>query len=135
MAKGISFTGDKEILKNLEKSVKVMAKTAEEGLIEVGERGVAILDRNTPVDEGRLRASMSYTIAKKVEAPLGGNGEDILRKNKADDQVVIGTNVIYAEHVEFRSKNGSAGFMLRSYKQLVPIAKKVLATVISKRFK
>lgn len=139
MAKGISFTGDKEILNNLKKSVKVMSETSQEGLMEIGERGVGILDRNTPVDQGRLRSSMSYTmsytIANKIKVPVGGNGQDILRKSKPKDRVVIGTNVIYAEYVEFRSKNGSAGYMLRSYKQLVPIAKKVLATVVSKRFR
>ena len=135
MADGFKFTGSDDILKNLKDSVKVVSETTQEGLIEIGERGVAILDRNTPVDEGRLRSSMSYTIANKVEAPLGGKGEDILRKSKDKDQVIIGTNVIYAAFVEYRAKNGSAGYMLRSYKQLVPIAKKVLETVLKKRFK
>ena len=135
MPKGISFEGDKEILENLIKSVKVMAKTTNEALIEIGERGVGILDRNTPVDKGRLRQSMSYTISGKVTAPLGGTGDDILRKSNNDDEVVIGTNVIYAEPVEFKSKNGSAGYMFRSYKQLVPIAKKVLGKFIKTRFR
>lgn len=126
----------REIQNNLEKQVKVVSKTLEEGLKEVGERAVGVLDRNTPVDEGRLRNSMSYTIAGQVYDPLGADEtNDKLRKITDKDKVIIGTNVKYAARVEYLAKNGSAGFMLRSYKLLVPIAKRVLESVMRRRFK
>jgi len=132
----ITVLNEKEVLKNMNDSVKVMSKTVEEGLIEIGERGVEILDRNTTVISGRLRNSMSYTIGGKVVDPLGADfADDKLRKNRKKDRVIIGTNVIYAPSVEYLAKNGSAGFMLRSYKQLVPIAKKIMATILKRRFK
>jgi len=126
----------KEIQNNLEKQTIVVSKTLEEGLREVGERAVGILDRNTPVDEGRLRNSMSYTIAGDVVDPLRAESSgDKLRKITDKDKVVIGTNVVYGPRVEYLAKNGSAGFMLRSYKQLLPIAKRILESVMKRRFK
>ena len=133
----VEFVNMKEIEKNLLDSVKVMSKTVEEGLTEVGERGVGILDRNTPVGEtSRLRQSMSYTINRKVKSPLSPKSQaDVIRRAKTKDEVVIGTNVVYAAYVEYMAKNGSQGYMNRSYKQLKPIAKKIMATVIGRKFK
>lgn len=117
-----------EIQANIDKALKVVAKTTEEALLEVGERGVAILKNNTPVDSGRLRNSMSYTVSNRVE---GNTGPDSDAVNKSNDKntVTIGTNVIYAPRVEFMAKNGSQGFMQRSFNQLVPIAKSVFTSV------
>jgi hypothetical protein len=113
--------GDKEIIANLENVLKIVAKTQVEALEEVGQRGVGILKLNTPVDTGRLRNSMGYTVANKVEG-----GENTVNRTSEKDSVYLGTNVIYAPSVEYRSKNGSQGFMLRSFNQLVPIAKKII---------
>ena len=130
------FVNLKEIEKNLLDSIKVMAVGTEQGLAEVGERGVGILKRNTPVAEGRLRNSMSYTINRKVVSPLGPeSSSDVIRKNNKKDEVVIGTNVIYAAWVEYMAKNGSQGYMYKSFKQLKPIAKKVLETAIRRAYK
>lgn len=132
----MKLLGVDAINKALDKSVKVMSNTIEESFIEVGERAVSILDKNTPVQEGRLRNSMSYTISGKVFDPLGAMGSgDKLNPSKEKDRVIIGTNVVYAAWVEYMSNNGSAGFMLRSYKQLIPIAKKVVGEVIKRSFK
>ena len=138
----VEFVNMKEIEKNLLNSVKVMSKTVEEGLTEVGERGVGILKRNTPVYSGpdhtggRLRQSMSYTINRKVKSPLSPKSQaDVIGRVKTKDEVVIGTNVVYAAYVEYMANNGSQGYMNRSYKQLKPIAKKIMATVIGRKFK
>ena len=132
----IKILNEKEIQKKISDSVVVMSKTVSSGLVEVGERAVEILDRNTPVQDGRLRASMSYTTDGKVVDPLRAKSEDDkLRKITENDKIVVGTNVKYAPKVEYLAQNGSAGFMLRSYKQLVPIAKKVLETVLKRGFK
>ena len=113
--------GDREIIANLENVLKIFSKTQVEALEEVGQRGVGILKLNTPVDTGRLRNSMGYTVANKVEG-----GENTVNRTSEKDSVYLGTNVIYAPSVEYRSKNGSQGFMLRSFNQLVPIAKKII---------
>ena len=118
----------KDIIKNIDKFVKVASTNITEGLDEVGERGTGIAKKNTPVTSGRLRNSMSYTVDNKVK---GGTG-DILNKSSDKKTVIIGTNVIYGPKVEYTSTTGSKGFMLRSYKQLKPIAEKVLGTFIKK---
>lgn len=126
--------GLKEVQKNIVEAIKIASTTNDEALIEIGERGVGILKSNTPVIEGRLINSMSYTVAGKVIDPLGANApEDKLKVNKDKRVVVIGTNVIYAPWVEFMSKNGSAGYMRRSYNTLKPIATKIIKTMFKKR--
>ena len=118
----------KDIIKNIDKFVKVAASNIEEGLDEVGLRGVGIIKKQSPTISGRLKNSMSYTRNNKVK---GGTG-DILNKSSDKKTVVMGTNVIYGPRVEYTSTKGSKGFMLRSYKQLKPIAEKVLGTFIKK---
>jgi hypothetical protein len=118
----------KQIEKNIDKFVKVAASNIEEGLDEVGERGTGIVKKNTPVNSGRLRNSMSYTVGGKVK---GGKGK-ILKKSYDKKTVIIGTNVIYGPNVEYTSTTGSKGFMLRSYKHWKPIAEKILGKFIKK---
>lgn len=126
--------GTNQVNKKLKDTIKVIAKTQTEGLIEIGERGVKILKLNTPVDSGRLRNSMSYTIDKNSIDPLGADEpDDKLPIIKSKSKVIIGTNVIYAPSVEFLSQNGSAGFMLRSYKQLKPISQKIIQTIFKRK--
>ena len=87
----------------------------------------------TPVDSGRLRASMSYTTDGKVVDPLGAkNSNDKLMAISNDKNVIIGTNVVYGPHVEYMSQNGSKGFMLRAYKSLRPIATIIMQTFFKK---
>lgn len=126
--------GEAKIKANLKKQMKIAAKTKTEGLIEIGERGVGILKLNTPVKEGRLRGSMSYTIDNKSIDPLGAfDSKDKLPTISTDKTVVVGTNVIYAPRVEFLSQTGSAGFMLRSYKQLKPKAEEIMKKIFGRK--
>jgi len=132
----VAIEGADKIKINLNKQMKIAAKTKTEGLIEIGERGVGILKLNTPVKEGRLRGSMSYTIDKKTEVPLWMSKNisgDELDKITTDKVVIIGTNVVYAARVEFLSKTGSAGYMLRSYKQLKPKAMEIIKKVFGRK--
>jgi len=123
----------KQIASNIDKFVKVASSNIEEGLDEVGERGVAIIKKNTPIVSGRGRNSMSYTTNNKVVTPDKPDFPgDELKKSKNKKEVIMGTNVIYMPKVEYTSTTGSKGFMLRSYKQLKPIAEKVLGTFIKK---
>ena len=121
------FLGQNNALKNIDKIIKVASESTEEALIEVGERGVGNLKRGTPVKTGILRNSMSYTIDKKVYKPLGST--DNVNPSKDKDSVYIGTNVIYAPSVEFRSTNGSEGFFLRAYIQTKKQAKEIFKEV------
>lgn len=126
--------GADEVIRNLEKQMKIIAKTKEQGLIEIGERGVGILKLNTPVKDGRLRNSMSYTTNSKSVDPLGANNpQDKLRALSSKSEVIIGTNVIYAPKVEYLATNGSAGYMLRSYKQLKPQAEQIFQKLFKNR--
>ena len=77
---------------------------------------------------------MSNTVEGKVYDPLGANeSQDKLKALNDDKTVIIGTNVIYAPKVEYMAKNGSAGYMLRSYKQLKGQAEQIMKLVFKKR--
>ena len=87
-----------------------------------------IIKRNTPVDEGRLRSSMGYTIDSKVITPeTPTESEDKLRSNIKKDVVILGTNVVYAPKIEFVPSRSTAnlGFMSRSFNQLKPVAMRI----------
>jgi hypothetical protein len=100
----VTILGQAQVQKNLNNYINIMARNTTQALEEIGQRGVGIVKNNTPVDTGRLRQSMDYKTEK--------------------DFVEVGTNVIYAQSVEFRSKQNK-GFFLRSFNQLVPIAKEI----------
>lgn len=122
----------KKIQRVFDDKFKAVSSNMEEALVEIGERGVNYLKLETPVDTGRLRQSMSYTVNKKVYTPLGNNANDNLRPTNEKETVYIGTNVIYAPSVEYRSKNGSQGFMYRAYKQLRKRAQQILKQAMQK---
>ena len=115
-----------------EKKFKAASENIDEALIEIGERGVGYLKLETPVDSGRLRNSMSYTVNKKVYSPLGQSATDNVHRTSEKEAVYIGTNVVYAPSVEYLAENGSAGFMLRAYKKTKKAASLILKSGIVK---
>lgn len=121
--------GVQQLNRNIQSRLKIVAKTQAEALEEVGQRGVGIFKGNTTKITGRLQNSWGYSTDGKIVAPEA-NSEDQIRANREKTSVVIGTNVVYAPSVEYKSKTGSAGFALRSYKQLVPIAKEIFKSVM-----
>lgn len=124
-------TSDPKVMQRaFDKKFKSIAENIEEAYLEVGERGVGYLKKETPVDTGHLRQSMSYTVNKKVYHPLGNN--DNVKPTTDKDTLYIGTNVIYAPHVEYRSKNGSQGFMLRAYNRTKKSAKQIFENAIKR---
>lgn len=128
-------TNPKVIEKAFNDKFKAVSNNIDEAFIEIGERGVNYLKLETPVDTGRLRQSMSYTTDGKVYRPLGHSTEDTLRPTSKKESVYIGTNVIYAPSVEYRAKNGSAGFMYRAYKQLRKRAPEIIKQAMQKGMK
>jgi len=128
-----NFTNTAFVLARIKAVTIGVGVGVEEGLEEAGLRGVGIVKGNTPVDTGRLRNSMAYTVKGKV---VGGvEGEDRIKQVQEDKVVVVGTNVIYGPSVEYMSKTGSKGFMLRSFYQWKPIADLVIADAIRKGIK
>lgn len=119
----------KEIERKINNVIKVVARSVDEGLEEVGQRGVTIVKINSPYITGRLRNSMGYLIKGEIKGS-SGSPSDIMKSKNIKNAVVIGTNVVYAGRVEYLSKTGSAGYMQRSYNQLKPIAEKVMQTAI-----
>ena len=128
-------TNPKVIEKAFDDKFNAISNNIDEALVEIGERGVNYLKLETPVDTGRLRQSMSYTVGSKVYRPLGNDTEDTLRPSNDKESVYIGTNVVYAPSVEYRAKNGSAGFMYRAYKQLKRRVPDILSKAIQKGMK
>ena len=128
-------TDPKVIQRAFDDKFKAVSKDIEEGLVEIGERGVKYLKLETPVDSGRLRNSMSYTTNNKVYTPLGHNADDNLRRSSDKETVYIGTNVIYAPSVEYRARNGSAGFMFRAFKLLQKRAPQILKQAMQRGMK
>jgi hypothetical protein len=130
----MDIQGSAEVLRNIKNAITIVSESTQEAFVEVGERGVGYLKRETPVDTGRLRNSMSYTISNKVYTPLGNN-KDNVNKSSDKDTLYIGTNVIYAPSVEYLAKNGSAGFMLRAYNQTKKVADQIFQKVIGRAVK
>lgn len=118
------------VKKNLNAQKKEIEKLNIKALEKVGQHGVGIVKRNTPVDTGRLRASMGYSIDNKVKMSKGSE-TDRLKKNNSKKTLIIGTNVKYAEKVEYFAKNGSQGYMARSFMQL----KRVLFKMMSDEYR
>lgn len=119
--------GQAELERNLQNVLRIVSKSKEQALEEIGQRGVGIIKNNTPVDSGRLRNSMGYTVANKVV----GQG-DTVNTTSDKDSVYLGTNVVYAAYVEYMAKNGSQGYMQRSFNQLLPIAKAIFKDVFQR---
>jgi hypothetical protein len=113
-----------EINRALKNYMKVVSRTSAQALEEVGQRGVGIAKANSPVDSGRLRNSMGYSINNKVVSNAD-NANDQISPKSGKKFVWIGTNVVYAQKVEYLSKTGSAGFFQRAINQIKPMAKRV----------
>jgi len=118
------ITGGKEIEKKLNEVKKTASTQREKALNKIGQIAVGIIKRNTPVDSGRLRNSMSYSIGGKV-FEYKESAADAVLKNKANEHVIIGTNVEYANKVETMPSQVS-GFFLRSVDAIQPMADDIL---------
>lgn len=121
----VKLSGVKQTTSKLDSLIRSVSDTQPKVLHEIGQRAVGILKLNTPVDKGRLRQSMGYSLRGRVVSQAS-TANDKIAPNAEQDSVVVGTNVVYAEHVEYLSKNGSQGFFTRSYKQINVMAKAVI---------
>ena len=125
---GFQITGLDLVQKNLSAKRELALQATTKALEVIGQQGVTFAKGNTPVLSGRLRGSMGYTIAGKVE--MAEN--DPLGVNTDKNTVIIGTNVIYGPSVEYRSQTDSKGFMQRSFNQLRKVANQIAAQTIKK---
>ena len=124
-----TLTGQAVVAQNITKALNAISTTKAEALEEIGQRGVGIVKQNTPVQSGRLRQSIGYTIKSKVVSEAK-NADDAIKANDSPSEVAIGTNVVYAASVEYMSKTGSKGFFLRSFNELRPMATEILKRVM-----
>ena len=123
-----------EIVRNLKKQKGLISRTITQGLDEIGLKGVKNLKQNTPTITGRLKNSMSYSIENKVVNPdTPDEKNDEVKSNPSKKEVIIGTNVVYAAWVEFMSKTGSAGYMIRSYNQTKKQANRIMERIFKQK--
>lgn len=91
-------------------------KKIAEALVRKGLQTVRVAKRNCPVDTGRLRASITVadsegiTQTTSIEPPRATGDNVVVR---------VGTNVEYAEYVEFGTENQPAKPFLRTAFQQV----------------
>ena len=100
-----------KFVSNLKFIDQAFAKQFEDGLIAIGEKAERYAKSDTPVDTGRLRASITYATihthsAAGAEAEAGDSDE---RRTPSRDSVVIGTNVHYAPKIEFVDMSHTVG--------------------------
>lgn len=127
------ITNKNEIQRNFDIWESKINKTVDKTLLEIGERSEVFIRNNTPVVSGRLRNSFGYTVKDKLFKyfhPQVAN--DVIDRTREKQVLIIGTNVVYAESVEYRSKTGSRGFFYRAYKQVVKNAQKVMKVNLKK---
>jgi HK97 gp10 family phage protein len=74
-----------------------------EALLKVGFRVLRLAKQRCAVDTGRLRASISISDSEGMISPVevGVPPEDVITKPVEPFTVRVGTNVFYAEYVEF----------------------------------
>lgn len=117
-------TGLQGVMNSLRDVRRLSSELETQCLDEIGLKGVGILKRNVPVDSGRLRNSMGYTIGGRVEGSPD-EPEDAINPNSDRRSIYIGTNVVYADRVEYMARNGSQGYFLRSFRLIKPMAEGV----------
>ena len=94
----IKVTGLNKTLQGLQKGIGGYAKRAKGATMKAGLKAEALVKKKTPVDTGNLRSSIN---TRQVS-----QGRD-------KTEVVVGTNVSYAPHVEFGTKKMKPRSMFR----------------------
>lgn len=101
-----------EIKDNTKAVLSALEKAKRNGLKAIGITAEAHAKKNTPVDTGRLRNSITFAVSGEsanISAYSGDNGEEGgsysgAAPNDKDMSVYIGTNVEYAQFVELGSR-------------------------------
>lgn len=104
-----------ELTNHIPKVQQQIELAAERALV----RAAIDVDRSAkekcPVDTGRLRASISYSVdgAEGKNFEMKENSEDIDHQIKsAKGSAIVGTNVVYAKAIEYgHSKKAPAGYL------------------------
>ena len=67
-----------------------------------------------PVQTGRLRGSITYAMTSKQSAVRSpATAKDKIRKPSRYDELYLGTNVEYAQHIEYGTRHAGAQPFLR----------------------
>jgi HK97 gp10 family phage protein len=101
-----------EIKDNTKAVLSALEKAKRNGLKAIGITAEAHAKKNTPVDTGRLRNSITFAVSGEsanISSYSGDNGEEGgsysgAAPNDKDKSVYIGTNVEYAQFVELGSR-------------------------------
>ena len=116
---------------NIESSVN---KSVQKSFHDIGKEGKKLLQTETPVDTGRLKASYTYTFGGKVyDKPRFK--EDAVFVSQSERKMFLGTNTPYSATVEYLARNGSAGYFYRGSKKVINYAKKEFGTEIKRGLK
>lgn len=84
----------KEVKAELDRKIQIALKM-------IGERAEEYAKKDCPVDTGRLINSLTYATATENGAGKGAGKDSKPHGKPEKDSVYIGTNVEYAEYVEF----------------------------------
>lgn len=101
-------------INNISKVINNLGKSVEKSLNDIGIKGVATIQTNTPVDTGTLKRSWTF---KKA-----ANGKKY--------NITFGTSIPYSIYVEFKP-NRSQGFFRRAMKSVQADAKRTIKNNLS----
>lgn len=101
-----------EIKDNTKEVLSALAKAKRQGLKAIGITAEAHAKKNTPVDTGRLRNSITHAISGETTAISSYSDNDNKQSwayegaapNDQESAVYIGSNVEYAQYVELGSR-------------------------------
>lgn len=138
----VKLTGTQELLAKLKKWQIIKKEACAIALKEVGFKVETQAKANTPVDSGRLRASIStnWSGSGMSQGKTGGqakSGDGIGQPaGEKGLTVVVGTNVEYSEFVEWSEKAhhkvGGPHFLFGAYFSYEGEAEKRIATIMKK---
>lgn len=114
---------------NLKLYKRAFEKAVAQGLSAIGRKAATHAKKNTPVDTGRLRNSITWATIKRQGKTYQYSSNKRARKSKNHQQrtytdkigtgvdnrtVVIGTNVVYGERIEEGGNGYGGAHMLRN---------------------
>lgn len=117
---------DVEVIDNTEEVLEALERAKQNALTAIGMEAETYAKKNTPVDTGRLRNSITFVTKKNEGTTRSYNytvkvdgkkmkitDTTVIGTGAEKDSVYIGTNVEYAPYVELGSRNNKAHHMLQ----------------------
>ena len=105
------------------------------GAFVEGEAAQIITD-NRNIDTGRLRGSITFSIDSNVSGTKSpATASDAVSKESRKDTVVIGTNVQYAEFIEYAIRGKGKPFLRPAVDNNRRLIERILKTELNKRLR